>query len=71
MGTKFIKVIFMVDVYSKCLCIPKGRDKLYLNTFRLIEAFKQLTFLYEDSAGNQMREISQVSKEFSTRGHSI
>ena len=66
MGTRFIKVIFMVDVYSKCLFIPKGRDKLYLNTFKKIEAFKQLTFLYKDFAGNQMHEISHVLKEFST-----
>ena len=66
MATKFIKVIFMVDVYSKHLFIPKGRDKLYLNTFKKIEALKQLTFLSEDSAGNQRHEISQVLKEFCT-----
>ena len=58
MGTKFIKVIFTVNVHREHLFIPKGRDELYLNIFRLIDVFKQLTFLYKDYASNGMHEIS-------------
>lgn len=66
MGTNFIKVVFMVNVYRKGLFTPKGRDKLYLNIFRVTEVFKQLTFLHEDYAGSQINEISQALKELST-----
>lgn len=66
MGTYFIKVIFGVNVYRKRLFVPKGRDKLCLNIFRLTEVFKQSHFSNEDYAGSQIYEISQAFKELKT-----
>ena len=57
-------MIFRVNVYRKSLFVPEGRNKLYLNIFRLTEVFKQSHLSNEDYAGSKFMKSAKLLRNW-------